>query len=99
MKQNLKERLNQYLIDLDEEFFCEYDDVELTDTWINREKIEKNINKLSLIDRVRLQEADKKVFEYMEKYKDKPVYPVLENIVKVIKNSKLYKKEGLLELV
>jgi len=38
-----------------------------------------------------IKKADKKVFEYMKKYKDKPVYPVLENIAKIIKNSALYK--------
>jgi hypothetical protein len=29
----------------------------------------------------------------MKKYPDKPVYPVLKNIAKVIKNSKLYSVE------
>jgi len=28
----------------------------------------------------------------MKKYKDKPVYPILENIAEIIKNSALYKK-------
>ena len=32
-----------------------------------------------------------KIYNSMKKYKDKPVYPVLENIAKIIKNSALYK--------
>ena len=94
----LQKRLHQYLIDLDEKYFSEYDDVELTETWINREKLEKNINRLSLTEQTQLTNADKKVFEYMEKYPNKPVYPVLENIAKIIKNSKLYGKKSFYEL-
>ena len=45
MKHELEKRLKQYLIDLDDECFCEYDDVEIVNTWINREKLEKFIPK------------------------------------------------------
>ena len=92
MKHELEKRLKQYLIDLDDEYFCEYDDIEIVNTWINREKLEKFIPKMSFIQKIQLQNSDKKVFEYMKKYKDKPVYPILENIAEIIKNSALYKK-------
>jgi len=93
MKPEYKRDLNQYLIDLDEEYFCEYDDIELIQTTIIREDIEKNLNLYTPLELLKIKQADKKVFEYMKRYKDKPVYPVLENIAKVIKNSKLYKNQ------
>jgi hypothetical protein len=92
MKLNYKEKLRRYLIDLDEKFFCEYDDIEIVNSWINREKLEKFIPKMNFIQKIQLQNSDKKVFEYMKKYKNKPVYPILENIAEIIKNSALYKK-------
>ena len=90
MKHELEERLNQYLIDLNEEFFDENDNVELVNTWINREKLEKFIDNMSLLQRHKLEEADKKVFEYMKKYQNKPVYSVLEHMAEIIENSKLH---------
>ena len=95
MKHELEKRLKQYLIDLNEKYFCEEDDVEIVNTWINREKLEKLIPKMNFTQKVQLQNNDKKVFEYMKKYPDKPVYPILENIAKIIKNSALYKNKKL----
>ena len=92
MKHELEKRLKQYLIDLDNEYFCEYDDVEIVNTWIYREKLEKFIPKMSFIQKIQLQNSDKKVFEYMEKYKTLSAVPILENIAKIIKHSILYKK-------
>ena len=43
MKLDYKRDLKQYLIDLDEKFFCEYDDVELMQTTTIRKDIEKNL--------------------------------------------------------
>ena len=43
MKLDYKRDLKQYLIDLDEKFFCEYDDAELMQTTVTRKHIEKNL--------------------------------------------------------
>ena len=92
MKLNYKEELKRYLIDLDEEFFCAYDDAELMQTTVTRKHIENNLPLFTFRELEYIKKADKKVFEYMKKYKNKPVYPILENIAEIIKNSALYKK-------
>jgi hypothetical protein len=99
MKLDYKRDLKQYLIDLDEKFFCEYDDVELMQTTTIRKDIEKNLPLFTSKELEDIKKADKKVFEYMKKYPDKPVYPVLENIAKIIKNSALYKNKKLKKAV
>jgi hypothetical protein len=43
MRADYKRDLKQYLIDLDEKFFCEYDDAELMQTTVTRKHIEKNL--------------------------------------------------------
>ena len=94
MRADYKRDLKQYLIDLDEKFFCEYDDVELMQTTTIRKDIEKNLPLFTFKELEDIKKADKKVFEYMKKYPDKPVYLVLENIAKIIENSALYKNKN-----
>ena len=90
MKLNYKEELRRYLIDLDEKYFDENDYFELMQTTVTRKHIEKNLSLFTFKELENIKNADKKVFEYMEKYPNEPVYPVLENIAKIIGKSKLY---------
>ena len=95
MKLSYKKDLKQYLIDLDEKYFDEDDYFELMQTTVIRKDIEKNLSLFTFKELENIKNADKKVFKYMEKYPNESVYPVLENIAKIIENSKLYEDKKL----